>query len=464
MTSSVFDSVTLQHLWSSEELRAVFSEENRVQKWLDFESAFSEAQAQLGIIPYEAARLIRQNAKVENIDIPAMASEMRRTKHSLFPLLKQLEKNCGDMGQWIHFGPTTQDVIDTGVVLQLREAHQIFLRDLRAISRELVRLSKTYRDTVMVGRTHGMHALPTTFGHKCAIWLDEMSRHYERFKQAEPRLFVGMLFGAVGTQASLGEQARTIEKLTFRSLGLLIADISWAPCRDRFAEYTNLLAMLGATLAKIANEVCNLQRNELGELEEEFVPGQLGSSTMPHKRNPACAENVIGISRALRYNAAMMTEAMLQEHERDGAAWKTEWKALPECCMIAGAALAQSINLLVTLRVNADAMLENLERMRGYLLSERVMMELGKKVGKQNAHEWINRSSMLGIESKLDFLKALSLVPELADAIELQDLMELTDPATYLGEVGSSIDRTISRHLEAGWMNTSSAPGPDLPC
>jgi adenylosuccinate lyase len=456
MTCSVFDSVTLQHLWSTDELRAIFSEQNRVQKWLDFEAAFSDAQAELGIIPKEAAAAIRANASVDQIDIPEMAAEMRRIKHSLVPMLKQLQAHCGEHGQWVHYGPTTQDVLDTGVVMQLREAHDIFMRDVRGVGRELARLAEQHRDTIMAGRTHGVQALPITFGHKCAIWLDELSRHQERLKQAEPRLFVGMLVGAVGTQASLGTQARALEELTFAKLGLGVTDISWAPSRDRFTEYANILAMLGATLSKIGNELFNLQRNEFAEVEEGFSEGKLGSSTMPHKRNPTAAENVAGLARALRYNATMMTEAMVQEHERDGIAWKTEWKALPECCLIAGAALFQSVRLLAGLRVDAQAMGLNLDRMRGYLLSERVMLELGKKVGKQNAHEWIYEASMHGIEHKLDFATAMRGHSEIAGVLGDEEIAELTDPAGYLGEVGTSIDRSLARHRQNGWMEEPS--------
>ncbi|MCC2595877.1 adenylosuccinate lyase [Pusillimonas sp. MFBS29] len=452
MPSSVFDSVSMQHLWSTDELRAIFSEENRIQKWLDFEAAFSQAQARLGLIPQDAADSISSHANVANIDIPAMAAEMRRIKHSLVPMLKQLIAQCGDHGQWVHYGPTTQDVLDTGTVLQLKEAHAIFLRDLKACARELARLAQAHRDTLMAGRTHGVQALPITFGHKCAIWLDEVSRHHERMRQIEPRLFVGMLIGAVGTQASLGAEARELEEMTCATLGLAVPDISWGPARDRFAEYANLLAMVGATFSKIGNELRNLQRNEFAEVEEGFTEGKLGSSTMPHKRNPTSAENVAGLSRTLRYNAAMMTEAMVQEHERDGIAWKTEWKALPECCLIAGAILLQSRNLLAGLRVDQDAMAANLDMMRGYLLSERVMLELAKKVGKDNAHEWVYEASMRGIEKKIDFSSAMHDHGQISKVLSDEEIAELTDPANYLGQVGTSIDRTLASQNASGWM------------
>lgn len=451
MSVSVFDMQSLQHLWSTDELRAIFSEENRVQKWLDFEAALAAAQAELGIIPAAAAKEIGEQARIENIDITQMSAEIRRIKHSLVPALKQLQARCGkENGEWVHYGATTQDVVDTGVALQLKEFHAVALRDLRAVGRELARLAASHRDTPMAGRTHGVQALPITFGHKCALWLDELGRHHERLMQAAPRVLVGMLAGAVGSQASLGEKAPQLERLMLDKLGLGSPAISWAPARDRFAEYSTLLAMVGATLSKIGNELFNMQRNEFGEVEEGFSDGKLGSSTMPHKRNPTSAENLAGLARPLRYNAALMLEGMVQEGERDGIAWKMEWKALPECCLIAGAMLFQAKNLLAGLKVNADAMAHNLDRMRGYLLSERVMLELSGRVGKQTAHEWIYAASMDGITSRLDFADAMRRHDGLGQLLSDEEIRDLTDPAGYLGQCGASVDRTLALHQ--GWL------------
>ncbi len=453
MPVSVFDMQSLQHLWSTDELRAIFSEENRIQKWLDFEVALAAAQAELGIIPEAAARDIASAAKVENIDITVMSAEIRRIKHSLVPALKQLQARCSkENGEWLHYGATTQDVVDTGVALQLKEVHAVILRDLKAVGRELARLAREHRDTAMVGRTHGVQALPITFGHKCAIWLDEIQRHHQRLLECEPRVLVGMVAGAVGSQASLGEQAIEVERLTLERLGLGVPQISWAPSRDRFTEYALLLAMIGASLSKIGNELFNMQRNEFGELEEAFSEGKLGSSTMPHKRNPTSAENLAGLCRPLRYNAALMLEGMVQEGERDGIAWKMEWKALPECCLIAGAMLFQAKNLLAGLRVDKTAMATNLDRMRGYLLSERVMLELSERVGKQTAHEWIYEVSMHGITHKLDFADAMRQHAGLADLLGEQDIKRLTDPTGYLGQCGTSIDRVVATQEKSGWL------------
>jgi adenylosuccinate lyase len=451
MPVSVFDMQSLQHLWGTDELRTIFGEENRIQKWLDFEAALAAAQAELGIIPAAAAKEIAHKAKVENIDIAKMSAEIRRIKHSLVPALKQLQAVCSkENGEWVHYGATTQDVVDTGVALQLKEFHALVMRDLQAVGKELGRLAVAHRDTPMAGRTHGVQALPITFGHKCALWLDELGRHHERLVQAAPRVLVGMLAGAVGSQASLGPKAIELEALMLHKLGLGVPTISWAPARDRFTEYTSLLAMVGSTLSKIGNELFNMQRNEFGEVEEGFSEGKLGSSTMPHKRNPTSAENLAGLSRPLRYNAAMMVEGMVQEGERDGIAWKMEWKALPECCMIAGAMLFQAKNLLAGLKVNADVMAINLDKMRGYLLSERVMLELSERVGKQTAHEWIYEASMHGITQKLTFADAMRQHEGLGKLLTDDEIRDMTDPAAYLGQCGTSVDRVVA--AQAHWL------------
>jgi len=451
MPVSVFDMQSLQHLWGTDELRAIFSEENRVQKWLAFEAALAAAQAELGIVPVAAAQEIAAKATMASIDIPKMSAEIRRIKHSLVPALKQLQGACAnEHGEWVHYGATTQDVVDTGVALQLKEFHAVALRDLRAVGRELARLAAEHRATTMAGRTHGVQALPITFGHKCALWLDELGRHQARLKACEPRVLVGMVAGAVGSQASLGPQAEEVERRTLTKLGLGVPDISWAPARDRFTEYATLLAMLGATLSKIGNELFNMQRNEFAEVEEAFSEGKLGSSTMPHKRNPTSAENLAGLSRPLRYNAAMMIEGMVQEGERDGIAWKMEWKALPECCMIAGAMLFQAKNLLAGLRVDAQRMAANLDMMRGYLLSERVMLELSERVGKQTAHEWIYEASMHGITHKLGFADAMRQHAGLGQLLADDEIQRLTDPAGYLGQCGPSVDRVLAR--QQSWL------------
>ena len=454
MASGVFDDALLKHLWSSDEVRAIFSDRNRVQKWYDFEAALALDQAALGIIPKDAADEIAAKAKAENVDIEAIAAEIRRIKHPLVPALKALQQLCkSGLGEYIHFGPTTQDVLDTGAVLQIRDAHAIYLRDLKAIGKVLYRLAETHRATPMVGRTHGVQALPITFGHKCAIWLSEMGRHYERLRQLEPRVFVGGMVGAVGTQASYGPHARELEQRLMKRLGLGVADINWQPARDRFAEYVCVLGMLGATLGKIANQIYLLEHNEIDELAEPFSEGKLGSSTMPHKRNPSTCEAVMGVARAIKYNVALMLESMVIEHERDGAAWRAEWRALPESCLMAGGMLASMKYVLSGLVVNTDKMRSNLDLLGGFLLSERVMFVLSGKIGKQTAHELVYEVSMHGIETGMTFEKALMENKQVREALSEQELRAALDPTTYVGHAPQIVDDVLAQARASGWMD-----------
>jgi len=460
MPSSVFDSILLRDSWSTEEMRRVFCDENRVQKWYDVEAALALEQAALGIVPKEAAEEIARRARVEDVDLEAIAKEMATAKHPLVPSLRALQRLCAPAhGEWLHYGPTTQDILDTGMALQLKEAHGIIRRDLRAVGRALYTLAETHRATPMVGRTHGVQALPITFGHKCAIWLREVSRHHQRLAQAEGRVFVGGLVGAVGTMASFGPQAVALEARVMRRLGLLQADISWQPARDRFAEYAAVLGLVAATLTKIASEVFNLQRNEVDEVEEPFNAGKVGSSTMPHKRNPAICETMITVGRTLRYHVAAMQEAMIQVHERDSAIWKMEWKALPELCLGTALLLKLGGHVLENLTVNREKMRANLDLLGGLLLSERVMFHLAEKLGKQTAHEVVYEAAMHAQEHGTTLEAALARDPRLKGALSGNELGALLDPTTYVGLAPELVDRALAQTRAEGWLEQ---PGADV--
>lgn len=455
MPSGVFDSTLLKHLWGTDELRAIFNDETRVQKWYDYEAALALSQAELGIIPEAAAHEIAAKANVGNVDLDAIAAEIRRTKHPLVAALRALQAICaGNHGEYLHFGPTTQDVLDTGMMLQLKDAHAVFLRDLEDVGRELYRLAETYKDTPMAGRTHGVQALPITFGHKCAIWLAEMGRNHERLTQLEERTFVGSLVGAVGTMASFGEQAFALDAKVMARLGLGVADISWQPARDRFVEYVSVLGIIGGGLAKIANEVINLAHTEIDELAEPFSEGKVGSSTMPHKRNPSTSEAIATVGRVLRYTVALMHDALLHEHERDAAAWRIEWKALPEACLMTGVMLAQTKYVLAGLEVHADKMRRNLDALGGFLLSERVMFALADKLGKQTAHEVVYEASMHGLSQNITFERALMENAEVSGALDTEELAALLDPATYVGLAPAIVDRVLAATRASGWIKS----------
>ncbi|MCW5605273.1 MAG: adenylosuccinate lyase [Burkholderiales bacterium] len=452
MASGVFDDTLIKHLWSTDEMRAIFSDRARVQKWYDFEAALALEQGELGIIPKEAAAEIAAKAKIGNVDIEAIAAEIRRIKHPLVPALRAVEQICSSgHGEYIHFGPTTQDVLDTGTMLQIRDAHAVYLRDMKAIGRTLAGLAEKHRATPMAGRSHGVQALPITFGHKAAIWLSEMGRNYERLRGLEARTFVGGMVGGVGTQASYGPQAAELEKRLMKRLGLGVADINWQPARDRFAEYICVLAIIAQTLGKIANEIVILEHTEVGEMYEPFSEGKVGSSTMPHKRNPSSCEAVVGVSRALRYNAAFMLECMVIEHERDGSAWRGEWKAIPESCLMMGGMLAAMKYVLEGLTVDARKMRDNLDMLGGFLLSERVMFALSGKVGKQTAHELVYEASMHGIESGITFEQSLMQNAKIKAALTQQELAAVLDPTTYVGRAPEIVDQVVARE-RAGWL------------
>lgn len=454
MSTSVFDSVLLRNLWSTAEMRQIFSDDVRMQKWLDYEAALAVEQAAMGIIPQEAADEIVACANIERMDMDFILEQVRLTKHPLVPTIRGLERACANgFGEYVHFGPTTQDVMDTGMVLQFKLAHNIFLRDLQAIGRSLLALSEQHRNTPMAGRTLALQAIPITFGHKTAIWLAELMRHHERLVQLAPRLFVGSVVGAVGTKASFGEQADELEKRVLTRLGLGVPEISWQPARDRFCEYGMVLGMIGATLGKIANEILLLAHNELDEVAEPFDKGQVGSSTMPHKRNPAITENASCVSNTLKGNVAILLDLMKHQHERDGAIWKMEWKVLPEICLMLSVILDNMKFTLSGLIVKKDKMRKNLDILGGFMLAERVMFALSEKVGKQTAHELVYEASMHGLEDGGTFAQALSEDERIKAALTREELDAVLDPTTYVGNAPEQVDHLVAQVKASGWLN-----------
>src|SRR4051812_3659059 len=325
------------HLWGTDETRALFDDGPRTRIWLDILAALARAQAELGMIPAAAADQI---AAVEQVDLEAVGRETRASGHSTLGLIRVLRGELGPEGaEWIYYGATVQDVTDTWTGLVMQRMVAIARRDLGAAERALTALAAAHRDTVMLGRTHGQPGVPITFGFKAAVWAAEVRRHLVRLAQAEPRLAVGQLAGAVGTLSSWGDQGLELQRRVLTRLGLGVPDTSWVTARDRIAEFVHLLALATGTLAKIGNEVYNLQRPEIAECSETPAPGVVGSITMPQKRNPELSEHLVTLSRVVRGAAALALEGLVGEHERDGAAWKTEWALLPDACHAAAAAL-----------------------------------------------------------------------------------------------------------------------------
>ncbi|PYI50853.1 adenylosuccinate lyase [Paenibacillus flagellatus] len=458
MPSHVIDMIMLQNNFGTAEMRQVWADENRLQKHLDVEAALALAEAELGLVPAEAAETIAAKAKVELMNIQEIARDVLKVKHSLMPTLKALQKLCGpEHGEWVHYGATTQDIVDTGMMLQLQEAHRIIVRDLRTVARELAKLAREHRATPMAGRSHGMQGLPTTFGFKVAVLLDEVVRHLERLHEAEPRVFAGVLGGGVGTYASFGPLGPEVERRTMERLGLQAPNICWHSSRDRSAEYAGVLGMISGTLGKLGNEFYNLMRTEIDEVEEPFSSGKIGSSTMPHKRNPAALEGLASLTKPIRYNVALVQEAMIVEHERDAMSWRGEWIALPESCIYLASQLASAKAILAGLVVKPDHMLRNLNLLGGLLLSERVMFVLAKPMGKQTAHEVVYELCMKSVEDGVPFREALMADARIREAIGEEELENLMDPATYLGSAPEIVDRVLAAAEAAGWLREEEA-------
>lgn len=450
MGVSVFDSELLQNAWSTEEMRYVFNDEARMQRWLDVEAALALVQADLGMIPRHAAKEIATKSRYNAIDKDIVLHHLKITKHPLVPTVRALAHACaGDAGEYVHFGVTTQDIIDTGLVLQMREAFNILRRDLKIIAGELIRLGKEHRNTAMMGRTLSLQALPITFGFKAAIWLSEIDRHLERMNEMEARVFVGSIVGAVGTKASFGPQADAMEQAVNERLGLGTANISWQSARDRFYEFGSVMGGVNATLNKIGNQLLLMAHNEFDEIAEPFGAGQVGSSTMPHKRNPAVTENLVTVSNTVKSNINMLSDMTRHEHERDGAVWKMEWKILPEICLMLSVVMENLKFVLTDIEVKRESMLANLNLLKGYALAERVMFALADRIGKQTAHEVVYLAAMKGIEAGLSFKESLLSNESIRGAVHEEELDKLLDPTTYVGLSPEIVDHVIAE-VKAG--------------
>lgn len=444
--ATMIDSPLFGDLFSTDEMRRIFSDETTVQRWMDVEAALARAEAKLGIIPQEAADEITRKCRVDLIDMADMKRQLAHTHHPIVPLIRCYQKICEPAaGELLHWGATTQDIMDTGAVLQLKDANAIVVRDLSRTLELLKELAARHKNTIQAGRTHGQQALPITFGYKVAVWVSEVKRHLQRIEQMSPRVFQGEFAGAVGTLASIGEPGFKLQELMFADLGLTVPEIAWHTARDGLAELVCVYAMVGSTLAKMMNEVVTLQRTEIAELEEPFHMGKVGSSTMPHKRNPMMSEGVIAVSRLLNMQVGPALADMQAEHERDHRGWQTEWSFLAESCCMLGGMLFWTNKVLGGLQVYSENMQRNLDALHGLLLSENVMLALGAKIGRQEAHEVAYELCMEAFEKRVPLKSLLMRDSRVNRRLTEQQIDELLDPARYTGLAAQFVDRVIGR-------------------
>jgi adenylosuccinate lyase len=447
MPVHAIDSLFFKDLFGSAAMRQVFDDITLLQKWLDYEAALARAEASVGVVPAEAAAEITRAAKADFIDTHAIKQGIDKTAHPLVTLIWQLSHLCqGEAGRYVHWGATTQDVMDTAIVLQIKDAYPLFEQTLDDLLRAAARLAQEHRDTPMAGRTHGQQALPITFGYKVAVWVAELRRHRARLGAGKARVLVGQFGGAAGTLASVAEHGLAINAALCRELGLGVPEITWHTARDNFAEFAATIAMICATMGKIAHEIIDLQKTEFAEAEEPFEHGKVGSSTMPQKRNPMICEAILTLARLTRRHAATAVDAMLHEHERDWSSFQMEWAYLGELCVMTHGAMDMLLRVLTGLIVYPRHMLRNLHLTNGLLLAEQVMLALGKQIGRQDAHDVIYDVAMAAFERGEPFSTLLKAHPIVSAHLTEVEIDVLLDPLRYTGLAAVMVDRV----LEAG--------------
>ncbi|KMO38221.1 3-carboxy-cis,cis-muconate cycloisomerase [Methylobacterium aquaticum] len=443
-TTTVIDSLLFRDAFGTPAVRAIFSDHALIQRYIEVEVALAKAEAACGIIPTEAADQIAANCNFDTLDFDLLRHETDTVGYPILPLVHQLVKQCGEAGRYVHWGATTQDIMDTANVLQIRAGLDLVAADVDALRAILADLSRRHRDTPMAGRTHLQQALPVTFGYKTAIWLAALDRHAERLAQVRPRVLVGSFAGAAGTLASLGEHGLAVQEALCRELGLGVPVSTWHVARDGFAEVVNLLALITGSLGKIALDVMIMASTEFAEVYEPFVTGRGASSTMPQKRNPISSELMLAASKGVRQQAGLMLDAMVQDFERATGPWHAEWMAIPESFVLAAGALHQAKFALGGLIVDEAQMRKNLGISRGLIVAEAVMMALAPHTGRQQAHDLVYAACRVVNEQGGTLAEALAAVPEVAAHFDRAAIDRLTDPANYLGSAPQMVDRVLA--------------------
>ncbi|MHA1410074.1 MAG: adenylosuccinate lyase [Candidatus Odinarchaeia archaeon] len=428
------------------EMRNVFTEENKLQTWLTVEAALARAHAKVGNIPKEAADEISRKASIKYVKVERVKEIDKEIHHDLMAMVKAFAEVCeGDAGGYIHLGATSYDTEDTAMALQLRDAINILKDDLIQVKNELVNLAEENQLTICVGRTHGQQALPTTYGLKFLIWAYEIHRHIIRLSQIKPRVLVGKMTGAVGTMASFGDKAFEIQGLVMKDLGLKAADATnQIVQRDNLGELLLFTALVAATLNKIAKEFRNLQRTEIGEVWEVFKATQVGSSTMPHKRNPHKSERICGLSRIIISNVFPALENIALEHERDLTNSAPERIILPENFILLDYMLRQLLMILKGIKFDKENIDKNLNLTKGLIMAEKVMIELVKKgIGRQEGHEALRRCAMRSWTEKIPFKQALIEDELISKHVTESELDEWLNPLNYIGTAKEQVIRGV---------------------
>ncbi|MDH2385584.1 adenylosuccinate lyase family protein [Bradyrhizobium sp. CER78] len=443
-STTVLDSVLFRDAFGTSEMREVFSDLRLIARYAEVEVALAKAEARCGVIPAGAAKEIAKRTDVAAFDFDLLRQETDVVGYPILPLVHQMAKQCGEAGRYVHWGATTQDIMDTAVVLQLRDGLKIIEDDISALRGILAGLSKKYRNTPMAGRTHLQQALPVTFGYKTAIWLAAFDRHAARLAELKPRVLVGQFAGAAGTLASFGGKGFEVQQALCEELGLGVPVSTWHVARDGLAEAVNFLALVTGTLGKIALDIMIMASTEFAEVYEPFVKGRGASSTMPQKRNPISSELMLAAAKAVRQHAGLMLDAMVQDFERATGPWHAEWMAIPESFVLTAGALHQAKFALGGLIVDEKRMAHNLDISRGLIVAEAVMMGLAPAIGRQEAHDVVYDACRVANDQGLTLAEALAADQRVASRIDRATIDRLTSPKNYLGLAPEMVDRVLT--------------------
>ena len=444
MPSTAHESIMFKDLLGSDEMRAIFSDGGTISAYLEVERALAKVQADLGIIPKEAAAAIIAHAHLANINLERYETRTQVVGAPILPVVEEIVAAVPDgLGEWAHYGTTTQDIMDTALVLQVRQAFETVERDLEKICEALRELARKYRDTPVAGRSHRQHALPITFGFKVAVWLSGMERHRIRLAEIRPRVLVGQFGGAAGTLASLTEHGFAIQEGLMKDLGLGVPEATWHTMRDTLAEAVTFLGLMTGTLAKIGCDIALMMQTEVGEVYEPFLPGRGSSSTMPQKRNPVGTEMMMVAAETVRADVHMMLGGMVQDHERASGPYKFELIALPRAFIAASAALMHAVDILPGLVVQEGRMRKNLDATHGLIVSEAVMMGLAPALGRQTAHDIVYDACREAIARDTTLLEVLRGMPEITKHASDTELAAMCDPGNYVGLAGEMVDRVL---------------------
>jgi 3-carboxy-cis,cis-muconate cycloisomerase len=432
--------------FGTSEMRELFSDAEYLQFMLDVEAALARVESRLGLIPAAAADTIAAAAKVAKLDLRYIAASTSKVGYPVVALVKELGRVAGDdAARYIHLGATTQDIIDTATVLQIRSAISLARRDLISNVRALGALAKRYRDTPMAGRTHLQQAVPISFGFKCAVWAAPLLAHLERLDQAASRVLVVQFGGAAGTLAPLGRDGVKVMEALARELNLGAPLAPWHSARDGFAEIASILALVSGSLGKIALDVSLLAQSEVAEVSEPYEAGRGGSSTMPQKRNPISSEYVVAAARGVQALAPLMLTAMIGDHERSTGAWQSERLALPKCFVLTAGALARVRSLAEGLVVDTGRMRANLDADGGLIMAEAVSSALTTAVGRAAAHELVEHASLRAVREHKSLRQTLLDDEKIRAHFSDAEIDRALDPANYLGSAGEFVDRVLAK-------------------